>query len=234
MDAGDELLTKVYDKEVVGVNIGSVRRWLDTDGKFTVQGRTSADSDDWTYILYQINAYDRKTGGGVNPMPNPFGCHQVRITQLSDGAQSIIDDVTIYMAADTTYTPVEGKTNLNAGDATTLRVQGLEYDTTYYYTVTAHSDTESSLESDYVKVTTDVFTGVDNVAADNATTVSVDQLTATVTAGNDTTVAIYTPSGVTVVAPEQLAAGTTATYQLPATGIYLVKVGRTTYKISAK
>ena len=95
----------------------------------------------------------------------PLDSHRVKLVFNRVGPGNVIvDDIAVSVPASGVYTPVEGFSAVNVGSVTSYKVEGLNPDTDYFFTVTAHNDTYTSRQSDYAKVTTTSVNSVDNVA----------------------------------------------------------------------
>ncbi len=229
LDYNDYVMSKYYDANITKLQL-LYRRVGNTNGSLTIYGR-SGTADNWIEL-------DKKNIGSSKARANvtigsESAIHQIMLIQSTDGASIIADDIVLSLDSSIELEPVENMTGLDAGTETTHTVKGLAPLTTYYYTVRAHNDTDDSLESSPIEITTDESTGIDNVIADSNSTVTVADKTVTVTTDIDAITGIYTPTGLAVIAPVKLQAGSSAAFQLPANGVYIVRVGKKSFKIVA-
>lgn len=96
----------------------------------------------------------------------PFGANALRIIFHPAGKGSVaIDDVTLLWGGETTVTNLPQYTNLDAGNATSLVITGLESTTVYCYTVTARKADVTSKVSNEIRVVTNAPNAVDAINA---------------------------------------------------------------------
>ncbi len=157
--------------------------------------------------------------------------HQVRLVHNKGSMSNIvIDDVKITTKEERDYFPMEDKTDVPAGSATTLTVNGLEEGTLYFYSVRAHQGTLKSRDSEKVAVTTAGTSAIDEIGADGqavACRVEGDMLV--VTTADAAKVEVYTVSGMMLISDMKQAGE--SSYRLESDGIYVVKVGNKAYKL---
>lgn len=231
LDGAQSIQSDLYKANITQVQVMN-RRIGNTSGSITVYGRSS-QSDNWAELGNRTvgNSKARFTV----PVDAAQQIHQIKIAQTVEDASIMVDDIALSLDSSIELTALDGFTAMDAGTTPTHTVKGLDSETTYYYTVRAHNSTYDSFESTPVEVTTDASSGIDNIVNDsNTSTVSIDGTVLTVTTATEATVTIYTPGGVNVLLPVRLEAGVSAAFQLPSTGIYLVKVGNKTHKIVSK
>lgn len=105
----------------------------------------------------------------VNIDEFPLGCRAVRMTYVRPESGNLnIDDVVLGYGGDYELLPIAGKTAIEAGNATSLLIDGLEPESEYSYGVTAHNADFSSHESPLVQVRTAKASGIAALPADEA------------------------------------------------------------------
>lgn len=153
---------------------------------------------------------------------------QIRLVHNKGSMSNIVvDDINVTTVEGVNHLPMAGKTDMPAGNATSMVVNGLETGTRYFYSVKAHQGNLVSRESARIEVTTSGTVGIDDVDADaDGCRIVGDMIE--VTTADAAMVEIYTVSGMLVMRDHKEAG--TSTYLLNATGIYVVKVGNKAYK----
>lgn len=153
---------------------------------------------------------------------------QIRIVHNKGSMSNIVvDDIKVTTIEGVNCLPMAGKTDMPAGNATSLVVNGLDTGTRYFYSVKAHQGNLVSRESARIEVTTSGTVGIDDVDADaDGCRIVGDMIE--VTTADAVMVEIYTVSGMLVMRDFKDAG--TSSYLLNAKGIYVVKVGNKAYK----
>ncbi|MCM1505256.1 MAG: M6 family metalloprotease domain-containing protein [Muribaculum sp.] len=157
--------------------------------------------------------------------------YQIRLVHRKGSMSNIvIDDVKIVTQEGREYLPMAGKTDISAGSATSMVVDGLEAGTLYFYSVLAHQGSLVSRDSRKVAVYTAGTSAIDEVGADSdAVSCHVVGDMLEVTTADAAQVEVYTVSGMLVVSDVKDAG--VKSYRLGADGIYVVKVGNKAYKL---
>lgn len=138
-------------------------------------------------------------GGATSTVDSfPAGTAAVRLVYRRSGTKGsvAIDDVTVGYGY--TYQPhyVDGYQDKLLGDVTSCKVDGLDPDTEYFYTVKATDGELVSRPSVEVRVRTQADSGVGNIACQSAVSVAVDGRTVSVRADSEhISTAIYDLAG---------------------------------------
>ena len=181
----------------------------------------------WTHIA-EIPIVKEK-GGVVTEIPvEAEGVRQVRILyDRKSGKGSVaVDDIDVAYGVTLQDVPVEGKIGINTGDVTSYLVDGLLPQTRYFYNVKGTDGEQTSLVSNEIAVMTAekvesglsfAQTAESGIFVNGRTLRSAQSIT------------VFTVSGAYV--------GTTLpgqTLTLPAPGVYLIRSGLKTFKVSLK
>ena len=98
----------------------------------------------------------------------PDGCTRVRFVYDRPATGNLcIDNIVVGYGGNYELLPVESHADINAGSATSYRFQGLEADSNYSYSVTAHNDEFSSHESELIAVHTADSSSIDLIEYDS-------------------------------------------------------------------
>lgn len=192
--------------------------------------------DNWKTVLEFSPTYS-KTTKRLTTEEIGQGMHQF-IIEFELGTTAVaLDDVSVSVTDDMAYLPVEELTSIPAGEALSLRVNGLTPSTDYAYTVTGHSADGNlhSLPSAPVFFATTRASGIEDVAASSLSGVSVqvNSHAVSVQSAMMHPVYIYNVTG-EMVFSGSVSASSPCTVEIPVAGIYFVKVGLEAFKIIVK
>lgn len=165
----------------------------------------------------------------VSPLVTAQGGETVKIDEIPVGTTAVrlefsrpaggsvsVDDVTIGYGGNIDYFPMAGRDAINAGNAASLTIDGLEAKSDYGYTVTAVNSEFRSIPSSMIGVTT-ATSGVDLSVTDNKT-VTTDGLILTVTWPGEGEITVTDTQGRVVARTT----GDRLRAEMPAPGVYIV------------
>ncbi|MCM1021295.1 MAG: M6 family metalloprotease domain-containing protein [Muribaculum sp.] len=219
--------TPAFDSNITNIAF-TARRIGTAQSSLIVEGRITPTSP-WKQIVSE-EIPRNKTKKSYDQSIIADGYTQIRIRlEAEDNVSVTIDDIAITIAESYALTPYEGMVNLDADSNLRYTVKGLMPETEYYFTVVGHDGTLDSKESKPVKFTTieGATSAIDEVAQEREITLQGHQLSVAAPAG--TSIAVITTDG-RIIAQAQ----TSLAAQLPAPGLYIIKVGATASKLICK
>lgn len=173
---------------------------------------------DGTMQLLETVEIQKAVGGATTTVENiPADAKRVRLVFVrnSEKGAVAIDDVKVFHGHEYTNVPLEGYTDLPAGNELSFAVTGLAPDTEYFYTVRAKDGDIFSRPSNEVRVQTKSASGVTNVADAASFAVTVAGLEISCTSADEIVVADYTGA---------LVGRGSHKVTLPRAGLYVVTV----------
>jgi len=170
------------------------------------------------------------TSGSIPAVPT--GVRSVRLTFKRTAGTLYIDDVDIAYNGSSVPVYANGFDHLDVGTATEKRVDGLTGSTQYFYTVTAHKEGLSSVESDEIALMTRASTGIETATSG---ALSFSRHGQTLFVGNPTdgatTLTVYDLNG-RLLRSCPLPARATLQVPLGEKGVYVVRAAGRTCKIT--
>jgi len=183
--------------------------------------------------LKEIVPVSAKNGATSTICDFPAETDAIRIIcKDATGAASIfVDDLEVVTSAEMTETPLPDYTDLSAGSALSLPIEGLEPATRYYFTVKSAKGDAVSMESDRSHARTLAPSAIEPIIDDTTQTeFRISGSTVMVSSLPDTEVAACNISGMTTAETHTDSDGN-ATVTLPCRGVYIIRCGSETYKV---
>ena len=227
---GHTLDSPLYDTPVVGLEFWAKGASADAANMLEILGRSSTE-DEWI-SLYNIQPLDNKSGGVHSPAI-PGGMRQIRfIYHKSGNGNCALDDVVLRTTGET-RSAVAGFDGLDVGSATSWIVDLPSRGTGFYsYEVVAvNAEGMQSKTSRAIDVELPESTGISEVAGDGVLSVCGRRVIYTGAGG--ALVEAYNVSGVAVARVVADASGS-ASFVLPAGGMYIVRAGSAVAKVVAR
>lgn len=163
----------------------------------------------------------------------PAGSKAVRIVYRRKNSGALaIDDVTIAHNDNIHNAAVAGWESHDAGDATSVSVNGLSPATTYYYRLRGYAGELTTIASAEAKVTTAEASHISATTQAGGISIvrSGNTLRVECSGNAATSVEVYTAGG-QLLARKPLRESATAVFSLPSNGIYIVKAGDCARKV---
>lgn len=173
-----------------------------------------------------------ETGGKTVTIGSiPAGCTRMSIglDRAAGTGNVCIDDVTVGYGGNYELLPIDGQTDINVGNVLSYTFTGLESESSYSYSVTAHNAMFSSIESDRIPVITTA--GISDAATVADVTITAAGNCISITVPSESQATIYYPTG-QIVTTLSLPAGST-TISVPTPGLYIVRTPGKTAKVIA-
>lgn len=119
----------------------------------------------WNTIL-TVNPLSTTAGGSTVSLDDiDMNINQLRITLQAAAGSISVDNVIVGYGGNYEQLPIDGQTDINAGNATSYTFTGLTPETLYAFRVKAHNDEFTSIESDDQIVKTTALSGIENISA---------------------------------------------------------------------
>lgn len=196
--------------------------------KIVIKGMVN---DNWVE-LSTVSPLSTADGGTVFDLNDiPSYCTAISMTYECTSGATAIDDICLGHGGPITLMPIEGKTDIDAGNTTSYVFDGLEPESNYGYSVIAYNATMVSKPSKVIPVTTTKPSGVNDLTATAANnSVIAKDGNIIVTSAGDNAVEIHDLSGRLVISTS-ISAGIWTSPTMQA-GVYIVGLGNSYYKVA--
>lgn len=189
-------------------------------------------ADNWVTVLDYSPTYS-KTTKRLTSEDIGEGMHQFMI-EFEYGTTAVaLDDISVSVADDIIFSPVEDLAGINAGEVLSLKVEGLRPSTEYSYTVTGHSadSTMHSLPSQPMFFATPELSSVEDMASSSVnSSVQVNGNIITVSSPILMPVTLCNLTG-QVLYSSWVSPASPCSMTVAAGGVYFVKAGNDNFKI---
>ena len=225
--ANDQYIqTRLYDQDVRSISFWHRGNTSLEENKLHIMGLVDGK---WTELETIFPVKNTSGGIPVDVKNIPAGCRQVKISfERPTSGYVFLDDITIGYGGEYVELPLAGYEGLNAGNATSLKIEGLQAGKTYSYAVFGHNGKLKSKESARISVRLQESGAVESVNADNIKCFATDG-GIVVTSANNIEVSVFNMSGMRLAYnPNHLG---TAVYNVNQKGIYIVKIGNVIRKV---